>query len=179
TLGLIAQAVNDVTAAGALYFSSAGNEGQVSDLTSGTWEGNFSPSAAPDPGPLAGANLHNFGDGGNSILVEFGGGNPPILHWSDPLDTSANDYDIYDMDGGLTTIFDASTDVQDGVGGDDQPFEIIGFGTFGGERLLIDLFAGSPRFLSLRVFRGELDDALATTRATYGHSSCAPAFSVA
>lgn len=179
TLGIIAQAVNDVTASGALYFSSAGNEGQKDDLTSGTWEGDFSASAAADPAPLAGANLHNFGDGGNSILVEFGGGNPPLLHWSDPLDTAADDYDIYDMDGGLTTIFDASTDVQDGAGGDDQPIEFIGGGTFGGERLLIDLFAGAPRFLSLRVFRGELDDNLATTGSTHGHSSTNDAFSVA
>ena len=178
TLGIIAQAVNDVTAAGALFFSSAGNEGQASDLTSGTWEGDFNPSAAADPAPLAGANLHNFGDGGNSILVEFGGGHPPVLHWSDPLDTSSNDYDIYDMDGGLTTIFDASTDVQDGVGGDDQPVEISG-PIFNGERLLIDKFSGSARFLSLRVLRGELDNALATSGSTHGHSSCANAFSVA
>ena len=33
--GLIAQAVNAVTADGALYFSSAGNEGNVADGTSG------------------------------------------------------------------------------------------------------------------------------------------------
>ncbi len=38
---IIAQAVNDVTADGALYFSSAGNQGNYSDGTSGTWEGDF------------------------------------------------------------------------------------------------------------------------------------------
>ncbi|HEX3528688.1 MAG TPA: neuroendocrine convertase 1, partial [Thermoanaerobaculia bacterium] len=37
----IADAVNQVTAAGVLYFSSAGNEGNVGDGTAGHWEGNF------------------------------------------------------------------------------------------------------------------------------------------
>ena len=37
--GIIARAVNDVTADGALYFSSAGNEGNTLDGTSGSYEG--------------------------------------------------------------------------------------------------------------------------------------------
>ena len=185
--GPVAQAVNTVTAAGVLYFSSAGNEGNKTDLTSGVWEGDFLASAAPDPGPLAGANLHDFGDGGNSILVEFGGGNPPILIWAEHYDlstgTASTDFDIYDMDGALTTIFDASTDVQDGVGGDDFPIEFIGGGTFGGERLLIDKFAdgttSSVPMLNFIVFRGELDDNRVTNGTTRGHSAAANAFSVA
>jgi hypothetical protein len=39
--GVVIQAVNDVTAAGALYFSSAGNEGNVNDGTASVWEGDF------------------------------------------------------------------------------------------------------------------------------------------
>ena len=39
--GVIAQAVNTVTAAGALFFSSAGNSGRLNAGTSGTWEGDF------------------------------------------------------------------------------------------------------------------------------------------
>ncbi|HBL29221.1 MAG TPA: neuroendocrine convertase 1, partial [Acidobacteria bacterium] len=185
--GPVAQSVNTVTAAGVLYFSSAGNEGNKTDLTSGVWEGDFLASAAADPGPLAGANLHDFGDGGNSILVEFGGGNPPILIWAEHYDlstgTASTDFDIYDMDGALTTIFDASTDVQDGVGGDDFPIEFIGGGTFGGERLLIDKFAAgttsSVPMLNFIVFRGELDDNRVTNGTTRGHSAAANAFSVA
>ena len=185
----VAQAVNTVTAAGVLYFSSAGNEGNKDDGTSGTWEGDHLASAAADPAPLAGANLHDFGDGGNSILVQLGGGNPPILIWAEHFDSVANvgnastDFDLYDMDGGLTTIFDASTDVQDGSGGDDFPIEFIGGGVFDGERLLIDKFAAgttsSVPVFNLIVFRGELDPALATNGATRGHSAAAAAFSVA
>jgi uncharacterized repeat protein (TIGR01451 family) len=184
---VVAQAVNTVTTAGVLYFSSAGNEGNRTDLTGGTWEGDFLASAAADPAPLAGANLHNFGDGGNSILVEFGGGNPPLLIWAEHYDVltgvASTDFDVYDMNGTLTTIFDASTDVQDGVGGDDFPIEFIGGGAFAGERLLIDLFAAGstsslPMF-NLILFRGELDDNLVTSGTTRGHSAAAAAFSVA
>src|SRR5205807_9263943 len=39
--GPIAQAVNQVTASGAIYFSSAANSGSVTAGTSGTWEGDF------------------------------------------------------------------------------------------------------------------------------------------
>src|SRR5882672_1299393 len=39
--GLILQAVNDVTAEGALYFSSAGNEGNLDSGTAGAYEGDF------------------------------------------------------------------------------------------------------------------------------------------
>jgi uncharacterized repeat protein (TIGR01451 family) len=185
--GPVAQSVNTVTAAGVIYFSSAGNEGNVVDATAGTWEGDFLASAAGDPGPLAGANLHDFGDGGNSILVNFGGGNPPLLIWAESYDlatgSASTDFDLYDMDGGLTTIFDASTDTQDGVGGDDFPIEFIGGGTFGGERLLIDKFAdgttSSVPMMNLIVFRGELDNALVTGGATRGHSAAVAAFSTA
>ena len=185
--GPVAQAVNTVTSAGVLYFSSAGNEGNKNDSTSGTWEGDFLASAAADPAPLAGANLHDFGDGGNSILVTSAAGEPPLLIWAEHYDLAnglaSTDFDLYDMNGTLTTIFDASTDVQDGAGGDDFPIEFIGGGVFSGERLLVDKFAAgttsSVPMFNLIVFRGELDGTLATSGATRGHSSAAAAFSVA
>jgi len=57
--GIITQAVNDVTASGALYFSSAGNSGNKNDNTAGVWEGDF-----VDGGPLGvipgGGTVHDF-----------------------------------------------------------------------------------------------------------------------
>jgi uncharacterized repeat protein (TIGR01451 family) len=185
--GPIAQSVNTVTAAGVLYFSSAGNEGNETDLTSGTWEGDFVPNGTP--ASLAGAGpVHDFGDGGQSILVEFGNSQTPaVLIWAEHYDLAtglaSTDYDLYDLDASLTTVFDASADTQDGVGGDDFPIEFIGGGAFSGERLVVAKFAdgttSSDPMFNLILFRGELDDALATNGATRGHSAAADAFSVA
>ncbi len=47
--GLVTQAVNDVTAAGVLYFSSAANSGGKDKNTSGTWEGDFVDGGAVAP----------------------------------------------------------------------------------------------------------------------------------
>ena len=43
---VIAQAVNDVTQSGGLYFSSAGNSGNLTNGNSSTWEGDFTPGGA-------------------------------------------------------------------------------------------------------------------------------------
>jgi uncharacterized repeat protein (TIGR01451 family) len=186
--GPVAQAVNTVTAAGVLYFSSAGNEGNMDDLTSGTWEGDFLANGTPPA--LAGAGpVHNFGDGGQSIEVEFGdlSNTPVVLIWAEHFDlaagTASTDFDLYDMDSTLSNVIDGSFDSQDGVGGDDFPIEYIGGGTLQGERLVVAQFASgatsSVPMFNLIVFRGELDDALATSGATRGHSAAAAAFSVA
>ena len=45
--GIIAQAVNQVTAAGVVYVSSAGNGGSVTFGNSGVWEGDFQPNGSP------------------------------------------------------------------------------------------------------------------------------------
>src|SRR5207245_10284937 len=57
---VVAQAVNTVTAAGTLYFSSAGNSGNLDDSTSSVWEGDF-----VDGGPVSAngtplGNAHRF-----------------------------------------------------------------------------------------------------------------------
>ncbi len=174
--GLVASSVAAVTAGGVEYFSSAGNEGNKNDDTSGAWEGKFTGNGTP--GALAGAGpVNNFGDGGQSILVT-GDGARVVLHWADPQGTSSNDYDIYDMDGGLTTLFDLSVGVQDGVGGDDFPVEISG-PAFAGERIVVAKFDGQDRVLNLLLFRGTLDSSLSTAGATRGHSAVEGAYSVA
>lgn len=59
--GVVAQAVIDVTADGALYFSSAGNEQNVDDRTAGNYEGDFVGSAQ-SIGKFAGR-AHDFDPG--------------------------------------------------------------------------------------------------------------------
>jgi hypothetical protein len=182
--GPVAQAVNTVTAAGVSYFSSAGNEGNVDDGTSGTWEGDFSANGTV-PGFSSIGTAHNFGDGGQSISVTETA-NIAVLIWAEHADLNtgiaSTDYNLYDMDDNLTTIFDSSTDIQNGTGGDDFPLEYIQ-PVFSGDRLVITRVhtgsTSSAPMLNLIAFRGELDPALATNGATRGHSAAAHAFSVA
>ena len=64
--------------------------------------------------------------------------------WAEHYDLStgsaSTDFDLYVLNGALTTVFDASTDVQDGAGGDDFPVEIMGGGIFAGERIVVAQF---------------------------------------
>src|SRR5215475_3032617 len=169
---IVTTAVNEVIADGAMYFSSAGNEGNFNDGTSGCWEGDFKNSRITLPA-LPGGTLHDFGSGVISNFVEIGG-LVTTLHWSDPQGASSNDYDFFIMNNTLTTVLDASTEVQDG---DDDPFEIT-FGAPGGTRILIfKADSAKRRALSLCDFGGELG--LATSGAIRGHAAADGAFAVA
>lgn len=175
---IIAQAVNDVTADGALYFSSAGNQGNFSDGTSGTWEGDFKPAGVLPTLP-PGYTVHDF-DVGRVISnrIEASGG-PLILHWSDPgsLDVpqSGNDYDLFVLDESLRTVLVAATDIQDG---DDLPFEFLGFIIPPDLRVVVARNPGAQtRAIRILHFGGELG--LSTHGGNYGHSAAHDAVAVA
>jgi subtilisin-like proprotein convertase family protein len=179
--GPIAQAVNAVTSNGALYFSSAGNEGNTIDHTSGTYEGDFR-SSGRGVAKVAGV-AHDFDPGpGVQIfepLSDASAGVPVTLFWADPLGRAADDYDLYELDpAGNVVAF--SQDVQDG---NDDPFEIMG-SDFGG-RLAVVKFAGATRYFQLNAFRGRFTNssdglvARVTPGTTRGHSAAVSAFSVA
>lgn len=176
---IIAQAVNDVTADGALYFSSAGNQGNLNDGTSGTWEGDFKPAGKlvtlpPD------YTVHDF-DNGHRVIsnrIELGGG-PLILHWSDPgtLDNpqSSNDYDLFLLDQDLRNVVLASTDIQDGTG---LPFESLFFFIPADFRVVVARNPGAQtRAIRIAHFGGEFG--LDTEGSVYGHSAARDAFAVA
>jgi subtilisin-like proprotein convertase family protein len=174
---IIAQAVNDVTADGAMFFSSAGNSGNFDDGTSGTWEGDFraagSLASLPD-----GTTVHNFGGGVISNRIELSGG-PLILHWSDPgtldLPLSSNDYDVFVLDNSLRNVVLAATDIQ---AGSELPFEFLGFFIPAGFRVVIAANPGAEvRAVRTMIFGGEY--ALSTSGSTYGHAVAVDAFGVA
>ena len=174
---IIAQAVADVSADGAMYFSSAGNGGNFDDGTSGTWEGDFHPSGALATLP-SGYTVHSFGTGVVANRIELGGG-PLILHWSDPsslaLPASSNDYDIFVLDNDLRNVQVAGTDIQDG---DDLPFEFLGFNIPAGFRVVIAANPGAEtRAIRTVLFNGEF--ALSTGGSTFGHNSAQDGFGVA
>ncbi len=175
--GIIAQAVETVIADGAIYFSSAGNSGNLNDGTSGVWEGDFvdgGDAGAVNPN-FSGNRVHDFGSGDLSNQLTANAPFAVTLHWSDPMGASANDYDLCVLDSSLTTIWECSTNFQTGT---QDPFEIIG-PSFTNERLVVINFAGSAaaRYLHLNTIRGQLS--IATDGQTAGHAATENVFGVA
>jgi hypothetical protein len=115
--GIIARAVNTVTADGALYFSAAMNSGNKNDGTSGTWEGDFvdgGTAGAPVNGK--GGRVHDFGGGTTYNTITPGGSVRRIdLFWADPLGASTNDYDVYLLDSTGANVLFSSTTTQNGT----------------------------------------------------------------
>lgn len=164
--GVIALAVDDVVADGAIYFSSAANSGNLTLGTSGTWEGDFvsgGASAAPLP---TGYTVHNFG-GQNfnriaAATLVFD------LFWSDPIGASSNDYDLFVLNSAGTTVTGASTSVQNGT---QDPVEEIYTGSNfpTNSRVVIAAKSGAqPRALHLDTFGSLLQ--LKTSGSTHGHN---------
>jgi Subtilase family/Proprotein convertase P-domain len=170
---IVSTAVEEVVADGALYFSSAGNEGNLSDGTSGTWEGDFKDSGATLPS-LSGGTLHDFGNGAISNFVTGSSLYALSLHWSDPLGASDNDYDLFIMDRALTTVLAASTTVQDG---DDDPIELTGGAPEGTRVVIFKAEGAEQRAIHLNNFRGELG--VATPGTIRGHAAAAGGLAVA
>ncbi|MDN5768086.1 MAG: S8 family serine peptidase [Humibacillus sp.] len=181
--GPIAQAVNTVTDAGALYFSSAGNEGNVIDATSGNYEGDF-VSSGRGVGKFAGE-AHDFDPGPGVQVFEplsdesYGVVVP--LFWANPLGGATDDYDLYLFDSaGNVTGF--SQQVQNGT---QDPLEILQTGFGAGQRLAVVKFSGADRYFQLSALGGRYSDsadglkAYVTPGMTRGHSATVNAFSTA
>ena len=184
--GAVARAVNAVTADGALYFSSAGNSGNLDDGTSGEWQGDFTPytdqsgNVWADFDPTAGVQSADS-------VAPVSSSHPAVLQWADPLGGSSNDYDLYLISADGSTILDASTNVQSGT---QNPFELLvvpgtSQGGAGGLLAVLNYHgAAAPRFMSLSLNRGRFASnagftGYATAGQTAGHSAAADAFSVA
>ncbi|MGA9391889.1 MAG: S8 family serine peptidase [Candidatus Sulfotelmatobacter sp.] len=172
--GVVTQAVNDVVAAGALYFSAAGNEGNLDTSTSGTYEGDFVPLAAASP--LPSGKVHNFGSGNGFDTITSPGEQVVGLFWSDPLGASGNDYDLYVLNSTGASILAASTNIQNGT---QDPVELIGSANvINNNRIVVFQNTGAAnRFFHLVLFRGTL--AAATSGETHGHAAASGAYTVA
>ena len=173
--GVIAQAVNQVTTNGGLYFSSAGNSGNLDSGTSGTWEGDFvNGGAAGAPVNGKGGFVHNFGSANyDTVSTPSSGGYATVLFWSDPLGAATNDYDLFVLNSTGTTIISSSTTVQNGS---QDPYENVPAPS-AGQRLVVVLASGTGRFLHLDTQRGVLS--IGTSGSTRGHNAATNAFTVA
>jgi hypothetical protein len=126
--GVITQAVKDAAAAGAWVFSAAGNYGNLTSGTSGTWEGDYVDGGGSGAPILAGQ-LHRFGTQNWNVL-SASGGSPISLYWSDPLGAASNDYDLYRLDSTGSTLLSYSLNFQNGSQGQD-PYEEVTSGSAG------------------------------------------------
>ena len=171
--GTIAKAVNDVTADGALYVSSAANSGNLTRGTSGTWEGDFLAGGATNSGTL-----QNFGTGANPVYSDTLTAATSVisLKWSDALGAANDDYDLYLLNAAGTAVIAASASPQTGT---QDPLEIIGTSTSfaAGDQVVVLLYAGSQRALRVDTNRGQL--AIATSGSTFGHNAAASTYTMA
>jgi hypothetical protein len=171
--GIIAQAVNDVTAGGALFFSSAGNSGNKNDNQSGVWEGDF-VDAGPVSAPITGqGRIHSFGGTPYNTVLSGGSSQRVDLFWADPANGAANDYDVYILNSTGTTVLSAANNTQNGT---QNPYESANK-LDPGQRLVVVRFSGAARYLQLSTGRGRL--AINTGGQVRGHNSAVNAFCVA
>jgi hypothetical protein len=178
--GIIAQAVNTVTAGGALYFSSAGNEGCVSKNTAGYFEGDFNDAGSPAftfPGGTKAGTIHNFGTIGvpvNGDIVTLTG-NTYNLNWADPAGASTNDYDLF-LVSSTGTVKASSTNIQSGT---QNPYEqITPLTLVSGDRLVVfKTAAAQPLAFAINTIRGRLT--VSTAGQVHGHNTAVDAYSVA
>ncbi len=109
--GAIATAVRAAVAAGVTFVSSAGNGALLH------YEGRYRPSPSSKYHDFRGGPVDNV----DTVLVSPGGTLLCVLQWDDPMGGSANDYDLYVLDGEQKTI-SASENVQNG---NDDPIEVV------------------------------------------------------
>lgn len=167
--GVVVQAVNEVTAAGAIVYSSAGNSGNKNDGTAGAWEGNFvngGASAAPLP---LGLEVHDFGSAAlfntvTTTTTSTGAGT--FLKWSDPLGGSSNDYDLYVLNAAGTSVVSAGTNLQTGT---QDPMESVAQPATNTRLVIVRKAGAQDRFLHLNTNRGRL--AISTSGVVYGHNA--------
>ena len=183
--GPIAQAVNDITADGGLYFSSAANSGNLTSGTSGTWDGDFR-SAGNQPGY---GQFHNFGTAAApqiSDVLTSTADSGVWLHWADPLGGAADDYDLYILDSTGTVIKGMSASAQTGT---QDPLEYVypsdtcgtktqtGYCPAVGDQVVVVLFNGSTRAFHIDTERASLS--IGTASATFGHNAAKSTFTLA
>jgi subtilisin family serine protease len=109
--GPIAQTVRAAVAAGVTFVSSAGNGALLH------YEGRYRPSPSSRYHDFRGGPVDNV----DTVLVSPGGTLLCVLQWDDPTGGSANDYDLYVLDGAQNVI-SASESVQNG---NDDPIEVV------------------------------------------------------
>ncbi len=166
--GSVAQAAADAVKQGKVFVSAAGNDqlrhyqALYTDIEPGDDD-----SENHDFGAAAGEASTNR----MSYLLPAGGEVVVILQWSDAFGGSSNDYDLFLVEPGTTTVIDSSTIIQNG---NDDPIEIAAVENNGGVsaafEIVIDKFSGEEQ--TLEIFfngNGTLQEFNVPEDAIFGH----------
>ena len=178
--GIVAQAVNTVTAGGGWYFSSAGNQGSVAKGTAGYFEGDFNDTGSPAftfPGGAKSGTIHNFGTVATPINGDIVTAADDLytLNWANPQGGATDDYDLF-LVSSSGAVRASSTNIQSGT---QNPYESISPPTLVvGDRLVVfKTTASAARAFAINTLGGTLT--FNTTGQTHGHATAADAFGVA
>ncbi|RYG35297.1 hypothetical protein EON81_13130 [bacterium] len=172
--GLLAKTVNDISRAGGIVFSCAGNENNVRSNSSGVWEGDFVNSGDEFETPFGTATeVHSFG-GSTSNQIQAAGIGVLNLQWNDQYYTPESDYDLFlvDAEGNVIT-YSAATNNQEGG----TAYEAVVSNTATNRFAKVTRYAGSDRVLRLNQLRGTLQ--AATGGQIWGHLAAEEGFGVA
>ena len=173
--GIIAQAINSVTTNGVLYFSAAGNQGNLDSGNSSTWEGDFVDGGAAT-GPVAGKGgiVHSFGVANYNTVLGIKDVSV-VLMWSDPIGGSGNDYDLFVLDATGTSVISSSTNPQPG---NQDPYEICT--AHASNQVVIVKASGAARFLHLQLIANSAGRlSIPTAGAIRGHPAAKSVLGVA
>ena len=156
---LVAQGVNAAFADGCVF------------ITAGVWEGDYAAGSTLTVNGVSVGVLHDFGsDVEKNRITEDGLGY--VLQWADPLEGSANDYDLFLLDGD-DNVLRSSTGTQDPIElislSEDDPADI--------RLVVVKTDGAADRYLRLDTLEGRLAEA--TEGNLFGHSAAEKAITVA
>jgi len=175
----IATAVNEVSANGVLYFSSARNSGNKKHGTSGTWEGDFHDGGPAGPqfaSAGAGARIHVFEDGVTLNTADIAGpGDRVDLFWSDPVGGSSNGYDLFVVNNRGEVVRSSTTSHT----GTQDPYQSVDRLRQGESIVIVKEAGAEPRFLHLDTGRAQLRHSTGGNVRGHNASGASNAFSVA
>lgn len=175
--GNVSQAIASVVAQGVVYVTASGNFFNLDSGFSGVWEGNYSGTSLP--AVIAGAgyiSAHDFGGTNVVTLINDGASSrfPITLQWANAAGQASDDYDLFMLTPGMTSVIEASTGVQDG--NDDALEALLFSGDRTNVRLVVAKFAGNDVYFHLNTNGSLLD--IGTDRQIFGHNGVAEAITV-